>query len=151
VAVTAVLSAVDANRRAQSMSIVIGNLNLATESMVRDIRTGRSYTACGSVNDCVNFIDKENREIEYRFESDQQGSYITKEYINDSLESSGRITSEDVDLTEVSFIIDGDGVNDGPERLLFHLKGDAGSGKSVSEFNIQTLITSRVIDIAEFD
>ena len=51
VALGAILSIVNANRKAQSLHTVINNVNLAVETMTRDLRTGYGYK-CGGI-DCV--------------------------------------------------------------------------------------------------
>src|SRR5436853_500978 len=43
ISIGAVLSIVDANRKAQSLNSVITNLNFAVESMVRDMREGKNF------------------------------------------------------------------------------------------------------------
>lgn len=151
VAVTAVLSSVDANRRSQAMSILIGNLNLSIESMVRDIRTGKGYSECSDgVDACIQFRDKEGRTVKYYvLESEDGESYLNKDYPTLDVSSEGRVTAEGVEFDDVTFDILGTGDDDGPERVLFHLKATAGSGKARSSFNVQTLVTSRSMDISE--
>ena len=147
IAVTAVLSATDADRRAQSLNAIISNLNLAVESMARDIRTGSHYESCGSA--CIQFLDKDGRQVEYSFVTGGPSPYLDKEYADEENSTEGRITAEDVTLTEVAFDVQGTGTDDGPERVLLHVKGSAGLGKARSEFNLQTLITSRTLDIGD--
>lgn len=152
IAIGAVLSAVDANRKAQSVNVVINNLNLAVESMVRDLRTGKNYatvSGCVSSDACISFEDRLGRTIEYSLITPSQDNrYIEKNVVtagNDYDE--GRITSKEVLVEEAEFKLVGDSTNDGPERILVRLKGYAGTGKTRSDFNIQTVITSRTLDI----
>lgn len=151
IAIGAVLSAVDANRKAQSINVVINNLNLAVESMVRDLRTGKDYSypsGCGGQGTCISFEDRSERDIEYHFVEASGSGYIVKNILlggNDY--DAGRITSEEVLIEEAEFKLVGEGTTDGPERILVRLKGYAGTGKTRSEFNIQTVVTSRTLDI----
>jgi prepilin-type N-terminal cleavage/methylation domain-containing protein len=152
IAIGAVLSAVDANRKAQSINVVINNLNLAVESMVRDLRTGNDYSypsGCRGQGTCISFEDRSGRTIEYRFiEIAGNSGYIEKNILSVGNDyDAGRITSEEVLVEEAEFKLEGDGNNDGPERILVRLKGYAGTGKTRSDFNIQTVVTSRTLDI----
>lgn len=144
IAVGAVLNAVEANRKAQSMNVVINNVNLAFESMIRDLRTGKGYGNCGS--DCVSFEDKNGNDVQYSVNESDGLRYIEKSGESGVL-GTGAITSEEVSFDDggVSFIVQsGDGM---PERILLRIKGSAGIGKTKSEFNVQTLITSRFLTV----
>jgi len=48
VSISALLSLVDANRKAQALQSVMNNLNIAVDGMVREIREGSNYR-CGSI------------------------------------------------------------------------------------------------------
>ena len=152
IAIGAVLSAVDANRKAQSISTVINNLNIAVEGMVRDLRTGENYTTitgCESTNACISFEDKAGRKVEYNLRTPAgENGNIEKNVVGFTDEyDEGRITSDEVNIEEAEFKLMGDGTSDGPERILVRLKGYAGAGKTRSDFNIQTVVTSRTLDI----
>lgn len=154
IAVGAVLNAVDANRKAQNINVVVNNLNLAVESMVRDLRTGSDYLSCGQSTpnggfSCVTFTDKDgNPNVMYNMVSNGAGGFSLEK--SNSPNGSGIITGDEIMLTDVNFLFNGLANNDGPQRILLHLKGVAGSGKTKAEFNIETVITSRVLDISEF-
>ena len=154
IAIGAVLSAVDANRKAQSISAVINNLNIAVEGMVRDLRTGKNYamvSTCGSSepNYCISFEDKAGRRVEYSLiQPSGENGNIQKNVVGSTDEyDEGRITSDEVNIEEAEFNLKGNGKGDGPERILVRLKGYAGAGKTRSDFNIQTVVTSRTLDI----
>lgn len=152
IAIGAVLSAVDANRKAQSISAVINNLNIAVEGMVRDLRTGENYTkvsGCASPNACISFEDKAGRKVEYSLikPSGENGNIQKNVEGYPDEYDEGRITSDEVNIEDAEFQLMGNGVGDGPERILVRLKGYAGAGKTRSDFNIQTVVTSRTLDI----
>jgi len=152
IAIGAVLSAVNANRKAQSINVVVNNLNLAVESMVRDIRTGSNYSDCsnGGNSDCIRFTDRDgNIGVTYSLITSGSNTYLEKGPLTQF--GSGRITSDEVGIDVAEFWIKGEGPDGEPERLLVHLKGHAGSNTTKSEFNIQTLVTSRALDADEFD
>lgn len=142
IAVGAVINAVDANRKAQSMSVVVNNLNLSIESMVRDLRTGYGYYQSDTSE--VNFTNKDGISVVYYFDNTGKGNLVKGP---DTVIGSGIITSDEVTLESVTFNIEGNSTNDGPERILLNIKGYAGSNKTQSNFNIQTLITSRTLNI----
>ena len=144
IAVGAVLSAVDANRKAQSLNSIVNNLSFALESMIRDMRTGKDYTSCGANNACVEFTDRNGVLVIYNF----SGSDIIKSVGGNSI---GSISGEEVVLERVSFIVEGEGNNDGPQRVLLRISGYAGANKTKSNFNVQTLITSRSLDVDELN
>ena len=154
ISMMALLSSINANRKAQNMSRVIGNLNLAIETMVRDIRTGYDYTSCdvisGLITNCIEIVDKDKKAVQYSLISSGGNSFINKNYVSVDLSSEGRITGVEVVLTKVEFTILGDGVNDGPERVLIHIQGHTGQGDTQSEFNIETFAVSRFLDTSEF-
>jgi prepilin-type N-terminal cleavage/methylation domain-containing protein len=144
IAVGAVLNAVDANRKAQSLNVIINNLNLTFESMVRDLRTGKNYsTSCGS--NCIQFMDKEGRSVTYTHGSSDGALYINRDGFT------GRISGDEVVLEYVNFTVRGLGSRDGPERILIQIKGSAGTGRTESKFNVETLVTSRILDIEELN
>jgi prepilin-type N-terminal cleavage/methylation domain-containing protein len=152
IAIGAVLSAVDANRKAQSISVVINNLNLAVESMVRDLRTGKNYatvSGCESTDACISFEDRLGRTVEYSLiEPSLENGYIEKNVTSvANAYDEGRITSDEILIEKAEFKLEGESTSDGPERILVRLKGYAGTGKTRSEFNIQTVVTSRTLDI----
>lgn len=155
IAVGAVLNAVDANRKAQNTNVIIDNLNLSFESMIRDLRTGKNYSSsdgeCASLeeNTCVSFTDQDGNDVVvYRFNVGEN-RYIEKVADSSLQIGQGRITGAEVTLDEVIFNVQGDGGGNGPERILLNIKGSVGVGKIKSEFNLQTLITSRTLDGAE--
>jgi type II secretory pathway pseudopilin PulG len=153
VAIGAVLSAVEADRKAQALNAVINNVTLTFESMIRDLRTGYNYSNdyCSDPTSCINFTDKDGNTVSYALQTDDTGSYIVKTSSNAA--ESGRITSSEVTLQAVSFIIQGNaaGGGDGPERVLLHIQGYAGNNQTRSNFNVETLITSRTLDVSEFN
>lgn len=147
IAVGAVLSAVDANRKAQSLNAVINNLNLVFESMIRDMRTGRDYSQECTIQDtCLTFTDKSGVVTTYQY--NPTNSTITKKAGSKDF---GNITGDEVTIQNATFQLRGNGTGDGPQRVLLHIQGYAGVNKTKSTFNIETLITSRSLDVKEFN
>lgn len=153
IAIGAVLNAVDANRKAQNINVIVNNLNLAVESMVRDLRTGNDYNPCDiSLSDshrCVEFTDKDgNQNVSY-FITENGGSLVLTK--GNTPNGAGAITSEEVTISDFGLTFKGLGNVDGPQRILLHMKGEVGGGKTKAKFSIETVITSRVLDVAELN
>lgn len=141
VAVGSLYSVINANRKAKSLSLIVNNLNLAFESMIRDLRTGSEYDVVGSgeIGDRIDFKDKNGDDTTYYL----SGNTIQKIEENGV---TGAVTSDEVTVEDMEFRLIGGGSGDGQPIVLLHIKGAAGDGKTSSEFNIQTLITSRTLD-----
>ncbi|MBI5134275.1 MAG: type II secretion system protein [Candidatus Taylorbacteria bacterium] len=160
IATGSVFSIVEANKKTHTLKSVMTNLNFALESMARDTRVGFNYVCDGS-GSCQSggsvFRYKANRDI------DGDGNYNSAD-ANDQIEYSlvsGRIqkrvygtipsttdiTASDINITLLRFYVTGTAANDGLQpKVVMTLKGDAGTGKTKSEFNIQTTISQRAID-----
>jgi len=155
VAMGAVFSVVNANRKSQSLNVVVNNLNFAFESMIRDLRTGTDYKVsdCDGNNttDCkkVTFKDRNGRLVWYFQEIDDDGNYvISKSYPDNPGLAQGAITDPEVRITNMSFSLKGAGPNNGQHLLRIHLQGETGNpiNNTQSSFNIQTLIAPRALD-----
>jgi len=162
-AISAVLSIVSANKKAQSLSSVINNLNFVFESMVRDLRTGTEYSSCGLsgsgidnvITDCIGF--KSSQEDGSRVEYELSGKSITKRVDGDPI----ALTADEVAIDHLLFTISDVGKpfesNFVQPTILITLKGYAGNAsKDISEtvtvkddsrFNLQTLVVQRKLDI----
>lgn len=146
IAIGSIISILDANRKAQSLNVIMNNLNFSFESMIRDIRTGSNYLV-PTQNDWITFKDKDGNYFGYY----ATGGVITKEYVGTPPTNplpTGAITSSEVTIDAMTFKVLGN-LNTGdqlPSMVLLHIKGHAGKNKTQSNFNIQTLITQRVLD-----
>lgn len=160
IATGAVFTIVESNKKTHSLKSVMTNLNFALESMARDMRVGLNYR-CNGAGDCVNggtvFIYKANRDV------DGDGSYNTADS-NDQIEytlsgerlmkrvySNGQaavpITAEEIHILSMNFYLVGSSDSDGKQpKVLITIQGYAGSGKTRSDFNIQTTVSQRSID-----
>lgn len=88
-ALGALLSVVDANRKAQALKLAINNLNFAVEKMSREIRSGSKYH-CGGGGHPENPKDcGGNGKSEFAFESKNGNPAKSCDYIDFKLENSG--------------------------------------------------------------
>ncbi len=155
VSIGAVLAIVGANKKAQSMHNVINNLNLAIESMVRDMRTGYDYSCEGGTN-CFNgdggkyfsFKTKQVRvgetpTITYSF---NENDYSIEKEINS--EGPYRLTSKEIVIDNLRFFAKGIGTNDDLQpSVIVIIQGSAKIGGQESKFNLQTLVSQRQFDL----
>ena len=164
VATGSVFSIVEANKKTHTLKSVMTNLNFALESMARDIRLGSRYgcdTVVGTTGNCLSggttFHYKANRDVDF------DGSYVSSdssdfvEYslvsgriqkrIYGTLPSTTLITAQEISISSLRFYAIGTPAADGKQpKLVLSIKGSAGSGRTRTDFNIQTTISQRAID-----
>ena len=145
-----ILGVFNANRKSRSLKTVLNNLNLAVESMAKEMRFGENYhCGSGSINnpqDCAGgddlmaFTSSDGDQITYRLRNDaiekrvDSGSYF-------------EVTSPEIDIDDLTFYSRGSSPTDTLQpKVLVKIQGHAGAGKSRSEFTIQTLVSQRVPD-----
>ena len=155
------LSLSDMSRKVQSTRVAIDNLNLALESMSKEIRVGISYycnpfpaltapinfTTSSQINDCglggtsVAFLAQDGSTTVYRI----NGAVIERSRDGGSTFSS--VTSSEINITRLNFYVIGTGNADIRQpRVIIVITGTAGV-KFKSEFKIQTTVTQRAPDL----
>lgn len=162
IAIGAVLAIVSANKKAESLSSVVNNLNFAFEGMVRDIRTGSLYD-CGGSNssspptptDCSSLgssqISFQSSQFLsptfYALSTDAQGNSRIGKAVNGGTVS--YLTAPEVKIDSLKFYVVGSSNADQIQpHILVVLKGHYGESVSdKSTFNLQTLISQRKLDI----
>lgn len=144
----AILTIIDANRKAQTLSSVMNNLNFALESMTRTIKTGVDPSLSGGVL-TVDAIDLTSgnfsrREVSFRLdETDGQGQIVRQVGSGSWIP----ITSDEVDIDQLSFSQFGDGDFNQPKTVIF-IEGTVSIASNIqSVFKIQTSISQRRLDI----
>jgi prepilin-type N-terminal cleavage/methylation domain-containing protein len=160
IAVGSLISINDANRKIQSMRALMDNLNFALENISRPLRTGSSYH-CGlsgsivSPQDCPidgsDFIAFEGASGSSSNTEDQIIFRLANGQIQKSTDSGASflgITAPDITITNLAFYVSGSAVGDLQQpKILFLVGGIAQAGKGVvSEFNLQTTISQRLLD-----
>jgi len=151
----ALLSLSDTSRKVQSTRIAIDNLNLALESMSKEIRMGTRYHCdftelpidiprnCSSGESSIVFLSQDGNTIVYRL----SGSGTVIERSLDAGLTFSDITAPEINIDYLSFYVFGTEAT-GPfqPRVIITLGGTAGV-KAVSEFKIQTSVTRRAPNI----
>ncbi len=160
-----ILTVFDVNRKSESIKAVMDNLNLAIESMAREMRFGTNYicepllpisgaiTAPDPCNDGANsiaFLATDGvTKIVYR----ETGSGAGIEKSRDGGETFVPVTAPEIAIQELTFFVVGawptalEGTPLQP-KVLMRIRGIAGSKEGTkTDFTIQTLVSQRKLDI----
>ncbi len=153
VAVGSLLSMTAASRKAQSISIVMDNLNFALESMGRTIRAGSvyhcdQYGALTDPNDCAS-----SGADTLAFRSEDGGTFVYRKSgttLQKSVDGGATfldITGASISIESLAFYVVGSPAGDGIQpRVLAVVSGEAGlRSKETARFSIQTTISQRII------
>ncbi len=147
-----ILGIFDANRKSRSLKSVMSNLNIAIESMSRDIRFGTNYH-CGSSGavtspqDCtsggtfISFSSSSDEQVTYRLSGTSLERRVdTGDFV--------AMTAPEVFIDSLTFYVYGTGTGNLLQpRAFISLKAHAGTGRGRSDLVIQTLMTQRALDI----
>lgn len=147
IATGALVSIIGANRKAQSVKSVMNNLAFSVDSMTRALRVGTDYdcgiSSCASDgSDSLTFTDVDGREVEYRLNE-------STDQIERAIDGAGflALTASEVTVERLMFYVDGTDSSDGEQpRVLIVVGGHAGTGRSETIFNLQTLVSQRILD-----
>lgn len=148
IATGALVSVIEANRKAQSVEAVMSNVSFAIDSMSRALRVGTEYNP-GPGSSCADggassmeFTDVDGRAVEYRF----NGGQIERR-IGGAGNSFLAMTAPEVTIERFCLYVQGESPSDGEQpRILMLVGGRAGQGKTETIFDIQTLVSQRIID-----
>lgn len=162
VAVGALLSLVDANRKARALESVINNLNITLDGMVRAIRMGSHYN-CGDAGlpDPLSGANCPEGASTFSFapygsDGDDQSERFVYTFSGGQLyrsEAGGAnpvtITAPEVSISDIQFYVVGTVVGDVVQpKVVMVVKGTAGATeKTQSTFYIQATAVQRTLDI----
>jgi type II secretory pathway pseudopilin PulG len=154
-----ILGVFDANRKSQSESSVMNNLNLAIESMARDMRFGKNYhceesaatsppattaRSCPSGGKLVGFLSSNNTQMVYRI------SGTTLERSSDGGSSYIDVTAPEIIIENLTFYVLGaepPPANTLQPKVMISIKGYGGTKANTrTEFSLQTLVSERHFD-----
>jgi prepilin-type N-terminal cleavage/methylation domain-containing protein len=151
VATGALLTTIDATKKAQATQTVLTNLNLALEGMTREIRTGSEYVISdygGITGSKLSFKDKSNVDVVYTFiqKSGNINGYIRKQKTGITPPIDEQITAPEVDVKSLKFTLIG-GASGTQPRVFITLQGVAGTNpKYRTTFEIQTTVSQRKLN-----
>lgn len=162
ISITALLSVVEANRKAQALQSVINNLNIAVDGMTRSLREGSNYR-CGSASpanpNCsdggssIYFESSDGSSASsgddwvYAFDPETNRIYKSE---NANPQQGIAITAPEVTIDSAVFYVIGATRGDTTQpKVMMVIKGTAGSDKTTSRttFHIQSTAVQRVLDI----
>jgi prepilin-type N-terminal cleavage/methylation domain-containing protein len=140
----------DANRKSRSLKAVINNLNLAMETMSKEMRFGSQYH-CGDTDlslpkNCpeggtmMAFLSSEGEQITYRL----AGNTLEKKIASGAFTA---VTAPELILDELTFYTLGAGTtNTLQPKVLIKLRGHSGGTKGRTDLVLQTLVSQRLVD-----
>ena len=146
-----IIGVFDANRKSRSLKTVMSNINLTVESMAKEMRFGRNYHCgsgavttpqnCASGDTLMSFLSTDDTQITYRL----NGTTIEKKIDNDPYAS---VTAPDTLIDSLTLYTLGAGTgNTLQPKVIIVVKSHVGTGKSRTDFVLETLVSQRVLDI----
>ena len=165
VSVTALLSLVYANRKAQSLHSVMNNLNIALDSMVRAVRMGTDYHCItdgpAQIHEAQDCPGGDVALAFEAFDGDPNDSGDQWVYLYDPMtkriyksEDSGvnlfAITAPSVSIDSLTFYVVGTVRLDAVQpKVVIRVKGTAGAedAKTKTTFHIQSTAVQRALDL----
>lgn len=158
IAISALISIIGANKRAQAIKNTIDTVNFVIESMSRDIRSGTGYNCLSSdsTSECsegknkFQYINSSGETVIYEFNSDDGSDILTRTTIgeDDNQNIDILISAESgIDLDNMTFYVLGSDEENVPKtqpRVIITASGKIET-KNVtsSSFNLQTTISQR--------
>lgn len=152
VSMGSIVGVLDADRKARSLRIVMGNLNLAMETMAREMRFGTVYHCgtqgslatpqnCSGGSSFIGFLTSDGVQTVYR----RSGTAIQKSINGGS--SYTAVTAPDISIDDLTFYVLGAVTTDTIQpKVLIRVRGTAGEGISQTDFTLQTLVSQRILD-----
>ena len=156
IALGSLFTILKANEKTKVMKTVINNLNIALESMSREIRVGYEYSCPGGECQKFSFKTKNGCEAYYEFKNKTIYRKVPKKAKSDSEgtcsigdQQEVRIISNRIDIEEMKFRTAGLASGDQKQpRVLINIKGvikKSGQLTKDEEFDIQTTISQRKV------
>ena len=157
VALGGLLLVIDANRKAKAIKLVVNNLNLAMESMSRELRVGSNIcdTEGGTGSSC-NTTSLGSEQIFFTTDRGEDNSMF--EIAGDAVfrrigpNAAGnpalKLTGSDVTVDNLRFYIRGIGPGDDIQpSVVIVLNGHATQADQLVEFDIQTTVSQRKLEL----
>lgn len=142
------ITIVDANRKAQSIRLVMDNLNFSIDAMALRMREGTDYT-------CTDTWFQVCEQVSFRTAGEGAGQTVVYGLFSDdngigrigrceglgcgSQDDFSFITAPQVNITQFSVGID----NQPSKRAVILIRGEAGTGRTATQFSIQTSVSER--------
>lgn len=152
IALGSIMTIVDVNKKSQTLTTVMNDLNFVLENMTRSIKTGQIDVAnlpSGDLNS-LTVTDQDGVKVTYAISG---GGVDARKYITRKEGTSGPsipITSEQINIEELRFKVFYSNANRQP-RVLMVVRGTAAASQSISSaFTIQTTVSQRDLETENF-
>ncbi|KKT40840.1 MAG: hypothetical protein UW30_C0017G0010 [Candidatus Giovannonibacteria bacterium GW2011_GWA2_44_13b] len=169
IGVSALLSLTVSQRKAMAIQSAYDNMRFGVEVISKDLRTGDIYHCSSAGNltlpqDCppgvndadplhqsITFLNSSGQTVRYRFSTCGASGCIQKT-VNGGTDE--QITGDDVNIQDLRFFVTGsrpsvaeiaDGDLPFQAVITIMASGEAGSGKSKSQFSLETTVTQRTV------
>jgi type II secretory pathway pseudopilin PulG len=159
IAVTALISIIDANKKAQAIKNTIDNVTFAIETISRDMRIGKDYgcyniingtftqkTDCSAGSDGVIYTNSSGQQVEYLFSTDISKPVLL-EKIGDAASVDLISRASNVNIANMKFYVIGAATEKtlGTQpRVIITISGSiTAKGSSPTTFDLQTSISQR--------
>lgn len=160
VALGAIITIIDANRKARSLSTIMNNLNFSVESMTRSIKTGEKIQNVRPTSFEVKAIDFDAEDlgaevfprkwITYRYNAtDKSIERCDGSESTPSVSSCFPITSDQIVIKDAKFYVAGQAAGDNVQpRIRIVIEGETTTEirGTNSSFEIQTTVSQRKLD-----
>jgi prepilin-type N-terminal cleavage/methylation domain-containing protein len=165
IALGALLSMSESDRRAQTLKSVINNLNFSLDAMSRSIRTGRNYhcdvtitsPALDAARDCdqsssgatsVAFLSADNQTVQYcRGNGSTCDPAGTAVLVKKGAGAFAPLTAAEVNITNLRFFVTGATSAALQPHVVILLSGSVPvSASQTSTFDLETSVTQRLYD-----
>jgi prepilin-type N-terminal cleavage/methylation domain-containing protein len=145
-----ILGIFEANRKSRSLKTVMTNLNIAMESMSKEIRFGSIYH-CGpgglTPQNCT------GGSTVFTFQPNS-GEFVTYRLNNQAIERSDEsgeiiaVTAPEVVIYDLGFYVLGAGTDNTLQpKVIIRIQGYTGEGTDRTKFSLQTMVSQRELDI----
>lgn len=157
ITLSAFLNIADIQKKTESFRKVNDNLNHSIEMIMREIREGWSYSVSGE-NEIFTFtsraetIDKRtDTSVTYSLIKETGKEGYIKRCVGSCTDGGQRLTSDDVDITNLYFTVSGEGSYDSGDRnqprVTISIYGESGTKQKLkSRLNLQATVSQRKID-----
>lgn len=146
-----IIGVFDANRKSKALKTVMTNLNLAVESMSKEMRYGKNYHCgsgtvtvpqnCPSGDTLMSFLSSDSTQITYRL----TGTTIERQLGSGNFLS---VTAPEVVIDSLTFYTLGAGTGNLLQpKVIIKVEGHSGTDESRSEFILETMVSQRALDI----
>lgn len=146
IALGALLSMTESDRRAQTLKTITNNLNFSLDAMSRSIRTGLNYTLTGTTQ--ITFLAADGLTTSYCRGSGTSCSPSGTSILRSTGASYAPVISPEVVVTALTFVLVGGPLGDNIQpKVTILLRGYVQvTATQQSKFDLQTTVTQRLYD-----